>query len=411
MLLSPEEAKLFFRLHNSLMKYANDSLNVVTSGRSLSEYAALPLEARMRVVQAFLGRLDLIEAFVAENPAGLSRDEMEIVSAWRFLVPGKFLVLRQLKKHMIFLSSKEPAVAYGVLGLADPLDLVIGPHLPAMVETVLLPFRGRIIYDGLAGRFNVTFGGGAKRSFEDSYRVAKARHGIVTSLPLEAASQSAGGGQVAPVAPKARRAEAERAASVAPGRSAARLYQFKITLVDIEPPIWRRIQVLDGTVDKLHEHIQAAMGWTNSHLHQFYIDGTLHGDPELLKSGAERFDGENSTRTLISEVMPHDGAPFRFSYEYDFGDSWNHEVKFEGNPQPQPGVEYPLCLEGARACPPEDVGGTTGYADYVEALGDPTHERHEELLQWNGDFKPEAFNPRRATQAMQEGLPDWRTMA
>ena len=153
------------------------------------------------------------------------------------------------------------------------------------------------------------------------------------------------------------------------------------------------------------------MGWTNSHLHQFHIDDKRCGDPALLEDGHEGFDGVDSTQTLISEVVPRNGAPFRFVYEYDFGDGWRHEVQYEGSPQPQSGVEYPLCVEGERACPPEDVGGTTGYAEYVEALGDPTHERYEELLLWNGAFKPEAFNPRRATQAMQEGLPDWRTMA
>ena len=205
MLLAPEDAKIFFKLHGSLMQFANDRLRTVTSGPGRCEYSALPPEARMRVVKAFLERLDLIEAYVAENPAGLSGDEKEIVSSWRCLVAGSFLLLRQLNKHMIFLSSQEPAVAYGVLGITDPFEVVIGSPLPVMVETVLLPFRGRIIYDGLAGRFNVTFGGGAKRNFEDSYRAAKARRGIVTSLPMAASSQSAGAGQAAP---RVKRAEA-----------------------------------------------------------------------------------------------------------------------------------------------------------------------------------------------------------
>ena len=137
--------------------------------------------------------------------------------------------------------------------------------------------------------------------------------------------------------------------------------QFKITLKEIEPPIWRRIQTKDCTLDKLHEHIQTAMGWTNSHLYQFTIGGVLHGDPELLLEGFED-DPEvvNSLDTRISQVVPEDGTRLRFEYEYDFGDGWEHEVLFEGLIPVEKGVRYPLCVEGERACPPEDVGGPTG---------------------------------------------------
>ena len=113
----------------------------------------------------------------------------------------------------------------------------------------------------------------------------------------------------------------------------------------------------------------------------------------------------------MSELLPAGGAPTSFEYEYDFGDSWMHDVQFEGSPTPQPGVTYPQCLEGERACPPEDVGGTGGYAQYLEALADPDHQRYEEMLNWKGPFKPDAFNPRFATHVMQEGIPDWRKLA
>ena len=152
------------------------------------------------------------------------------------------------------------------------------------------------------------------------------------------------------------------------------------------------------------------MGWTNSHLHHFFIEGQRCGDPELLDDGVEPFTGVDSTRTLISELLPSERAPISFEYHYDFGDSWVHEVQFEGSPLPQPGLAYPQCLEGERACPPEDVGGIGGYAEYLEAIGDPSHERHREMLEWNGPFNPELFNPRYATHVMQEGVPDWRKM-
>lgn len=132
--------------------------------------------------------------------------------------------------------------------------------------------------------------------------------------------------------------------------------------------------------------------------------------PELLDDGFEPFTGLDSAKTLMSAVLPADGTPLSFEYHYDFGDSWVHDVVFEGSPPPQASVAYPQCLEGQRACPPEDVGGIGGYAEYLEAMADPSHSRHQEMLDWNGPFNPTAFNPRLATHVMQESMPDWRKM-
>jgi len=187
-----------------------------------------------------------------------------------------------------------------------------------------------------------------------------------------------------------------------------RLYQFKITLLESQPPIWRRIQVKNCTLDKLHEHIQTAMGWTNSHLHQFEIDGERYGDPELLDDGFEDFHCVDSTVTKISEIIPKDGKRFKFTYEYDFGDDWQHEVIFEGCLRAEKGQRYPLCVEGQRACPPEDVGGVWGYAEFLEAIADPKHEQHDDFLEWAGDFDPEEFDAGKTTKEMRRGLPDWR---
>jgi len=190
------------------------------------------------------------------------------------------------------------------------------------------------------------------------------------------------------------------------------VYQFKITLLKSSPPIWRQIQVHDCTLDKLHEHIQTAMGWTNSHLHHFRIGEQLFGDPDLMQENSEELEYRDSTTTRISDILPKTGKGFHFQYEYDFGDSWYHEVLFEGVVQADPKVKYPLCLEGARACPPEDCGGIWSYPDFVEAIQNPDHERHEELLAWvGGSFDPEEFDPANATKAMNKGLPDWRRMA
>ena len=182
------------------------------------------------------------------------------------------------------------------------------------------------------------------------------------------------------------------------------LYQFKITLLGYKPLIWRRIQVQDCTLDKLHEHIQTAMGWTNSHLHQFVIREKRYGDPGLM----DDLDCLDSTATMVSEILPKHGKRYAFKYDYDFGDGWEHEVLYEGSPSVEKGKRYPICLEGERACPPEDIGGVWGYAAYLEALAEPKHELHEEYMEWNGPFDPNDFDSKKATKAMKKGLPNWR---
>jgi hypothetical protein len=187
------------------------------------------------------------------------------------------------------------------------------------------------------------------------------------------------------------------------------LYQFKVTLLVAKPLIWRRIQVKDCTLDKLHEHIQTSMGWTNSHLHRFKIGEQRYADPMLMEEDFEEFGYEDSTTTMLSDITPLAGKRFCFEYDYDFGDGWKHEVLFEGCPKMEAGRQYPLCLEGERACPPEDVGGVQGYADFLQAIQDKSHEEREEMFEWvDGWFDPEEFDPVTATKSMKKGLPDWR---
>jgi hypothetical protein len=127
--------------------------------------------------------------------------------------------------------------------------------------------------------------------------------------------------------------------------------QFKATLKGIRPPIWRRFQVPnDITLYKLHLVLPDVMGWFNSHLYQFVIHGTCYGDPDL-----DFEPGANARRVRLWQVLPQPKT--RFLYEYDFGDGWQHEVVLEKVLPPVEGVRYPVCLEGARACPPEDCGG------------------------------------------------------
>jgi Plasmid pRiA4b ORF-3-like protein len=182
------------------------------------------------------------------------------------------------------------------------------------------------------------------------------------------------------------------------------LFQFRITLLDIKPAIWRRIQVPDCTLVDLHDYIQAAFGWENYHLHQFEIDGVRYSQPAPDGDDFD-LDFEDETDILLSKLLPKASRKARWIYEYDFGDGWRHDVLFEGHPPKDPKAKTPLCLEGERACPPEDCGGPWGYCDYLAAIVDPQHEQHEEMLEWRGAFDPEAFDANQATKEMRTVKP------
>ncbi len=185
MLLEPQDVELFFRLHRALMFFVNQRLKVIPNKvASSEEFAALSPDVQLKVRDALNANLDLIESFVDENPANLSDDELDIVRSWRHLVTGRFYVFRELKKHSVFLTPTDPAIAYGVLALSQPFEDLIGPYLPVLTQTVLLPFKGVIVYDGLMTSYRITFGPGIRRSLNESFKDAKARHGIVTSLPM-----------------------------------------------------------------------------------------------------------------------------------------------------------------------------------------------------------------------------------
>lgn len=178
----------------------------------------------------------------------------------------------------------------------------------------------------------------------------------------------------------------------APAKKSDLIFQFKITLAGIKPPIWRRIQIRDCTLGDLHDVIQVAMGWEDYHLHQFVIAGDRFGPP-IPDDPDYSLEVKDENRVVLSKLLPRSAKRTRWLYEYDFGDGWQHEILFEGYPSMEKGKKYPLCLEGERACPPEDCGGPWGYADFLKAIADPKHEQHEELLEWiGGEFDAEEFN-------------------
>jgi hypothetical protein len=175
-------------------------------------------------------------------------------------------------------------------------------------------------------------------------------------------------------------------------RQPAQVYQLKITLQHVKPPIWRRVHVKDCTLAKLHDIIQTCMGWDDYHLHEFEIGGERYGDPAQWQ---DDFAGEmevgNEGRVKLSQLVAQGVKKFR--YTYDMGDTWEHLIQIEKVLAPEAGVRYPRCPAGKRACPPEDCGGPWGYGDFLDAIQKPSHERHEELLEWvGGEFDPEAFD-------------------
>jgi hypothetical protein len=167
------------------------------------------------------------------------------------------------------------------------------------------------------------------------------------------------------------------------------VYQLKIALNYVEPPIWRQVEVpSDITLAKLHRIMQAAMGWHDSHLHQFVVGDSYYGVPELDEFREDEIKDERKAR--LSDVLSKSRQ--KIVYEYDFGDGWGHEISLENIIQPKPGVRYPRCVGGARACPPEDCGGARGYEEFLTAIRNPRHSDHHESLYWvGGKFDPEEF--------------------
>ncbi|MBW2329670.1 MAG: plasmid pRiA4b ORF-3 family protein [Deltaproteobacteria bacterium] len=160
-----------------------------------------------------------------------------------------------------------------------------------------------------------------------------------------------------------------------------RLYLLRIKLLEIEPEIWRRFVVPAGiTLDRLHDVIQIVMGWKDYHLHQFTI-----GRKRYTENPESREDGLECGKYRLVDLIRQKGRTF--SYLYDFGDSWEHKVILEGsryfNPELRSTIE---CLDGARACLPEDVGSVPGYYEFVKALKDPNHEEHESYKEWFAGF-------------------------
>ncbi len=210
-----------------------------------------------------------------------------------------------------------------------------------------------------------------------------------------------------------------------------RIHIIRVTLNGSKPPIWRKLTVpSDIVLGELHEVIQIAMGWTNSHLHRFDQRVKISKDERIRLwqkdswtprewarlHGGRKFvtkvtpwgeptemEGEDEEAVTLGEVCPK--VKNSLIYEYDFGDGWEHAIEVQKIIEPEPGVQYPVCLGGKKACPPEDCGGICGYYELLETISDPEADDHDDMLEWlGGDFDPDAFN----LDEVNATLAEWR---
>ncbi len=239
--------------------------------------------------------------------------------------------------------------------------------------------------------------------FEDASGDPEASEPIISQLPqlvaiiarywLERSQsrRSRKGAAQTPAKPKAVRAGASKPG---PARTTAQpdgqlqtVHRLRIALRGVRPPVWRRLEVPSDTkLPALNQILQAAMGWTDTHLHAFRVRDIAYGAPDPNFPSGMR----DERRVTLGEIAPQPKS--RFVFEYDFGDGWEHDVTVVAIEEAKPGQRYPRCLAGKRACPPEDCGGPWGYEELLEALGDPTHEEHVSLTGWAGEFDPEEFD-------------------
>jgi hypothetical protein len=191
MKLSDQDAELFFNLMWSLQFYVNSKLDILPEFTTLEEFQLLPSELKIDVRDALYDNIEIIDSYIQENPQNFTNDELDIVNSWKKFVRGEFFIERLLKKYAIFIGNDE---VYGVLALHELFEDVI-PHLrpPYFVKAVLLPFQGKIIYDGVLITYNIHFGSGMRFDFKETYMRAKQNGRIIVGLdPIKHTGRPAG---------------------------------------------------------------------------------------------------------------------------------------------------------------------------------------------------------------------------
>ena len=181
-----------------------------------------------------------------------------------------------------------------------------------------------------------------------------------------------------------------------------KVYQIQIALKDFKPKIWRRILIPpDLFLSDFHKIIQTSMGWTNSHLHQFIKNGKFYTRRIPDDDYWDEMDNVDYKNVKISDLLKVEKE--KIIYEYDFGDSWEHNIILEKILPADDKIEYPVCIAGKMNCPPEDCGGVGGYIDMLEVLKQPDHEEYDSYIKWlGGAFDPGYFNKDEVNEMLKE---------
>ena len=182
MQLSPHQTERFYRIWYALFRYINEQRHLLPTLPDVPGEASISSSDAFKLRNALWDDDTLRESFIATNPAGLSSADLALVESWRYRLAGTFFIVRHLKKYTIFLVDQPPEHAYGVLGLISPIEEVVGPVLPLLVQAVLLPFEGQITYDSLLQPYTVTFGANIRHRLNETYRTIQEREGITTTL-------------------------------------------------------------------------------------------------------------------------------------------------------------------------------------------------------------------------------------
>ncbi len=181
MKLSKEDVDLYYKLHWSLLSYVNNKCRIAGGTIEPTLMRENPQKV-MELYEKLFSNMELIDSFAAENPSNFNREELDIVRSWKNYIKDKFLIVAHLKDYSVFLTTGKDQKAYGVLGLIDEIEDVVPPLMPLFVDTILFPFKGRIIYCGLISTYNIHIGSNMRRGIQEEYQKAKSRFGIITSL-------------------------------------------------------------------------------------------------------------------------------------------------------------------------------------------------------------------------------------
>ena len=183
-------------------------------------------------------------------------------------------------------------------------------------------------------------------------------------------------------------------------KSLPQVLELRIVLRDVEPEIWRQVLVPDVfSLDALHRVLQECFGWMDYHLYSFQLDGVEYEAP------GEEAEGRDAKRTTLASLALTPES--RLAYTYDFGDDWVHDIRLVATHPQHPDAQYPCCVDGARAGPPEDSGGPHGYAELLRQLADPTDPEFLASRTWVGaHFQPDTFDLRAANRILMLAFPD-----